>query len=113
MSLYFLCFVLFCVGLYGLIAKRNLIKLVISITIMEFAANLLFVMVGFQKGGNIPIFSVNTALSAPMVDPLPQALVLTAMLIGLAVQLFMIALCLRLYEKYRTPDISEIRRLKG
>jgi multicomponent Na+:H+ antiporter subunit C len=47
------------------------------------------------------------------VDPLPQALVLTSIVIGLGITSLGIALCIRLYEKYGTFDITEIRRLKG
>jgi multicomponent Na+:H+ antiporter subunit C len=47
------------------------------------------------------------------VDPLPQALVLTSIVIGLGVLSLMTAICLRLYEKYKTFDMSEINRLKG
>jgi multicomponent Na+:H+ antiporter subunit C len=47
------------------------------------------------------------------VDPLPQALVLTSIVIGLGITTFAIALCIRIYEKYGSYDITEIRRLKG
>jgi multicomponent Na+:H+ antiporter subunit C len=47
------------------------------------------------------------------VDPLPQALVLTSIVIGLGVLALMVALCVRLYERYGTFDITEIRRLRG
>ena len=53
------------------------------------------------------------AFLARSVDPLPQALVLTSIVIGLGVTIFAIALCIRIYEKYGTYDITEIRRLKG
>jgi multicomponent Na+:H+ antiporter subunit C len=48
-----------------------------------------------------------------MVDPLPQALVLTAIVISLATTAFVIAVAIRIYEKYGTFDITKIRRLKG
>jgi multisubunit Na+/H+ antiporter MnhC subunit len=47
------------------------------------------------------------------VDPLPQALILTAIVIGLGTIALMVSLAVRLYEKYGTFDISEIRRLQG
>jgi multicomponent Na+:H+ antiporter subunit C len=47
------------------------------------------------------------------VDPLPQALVLTSIVIGLGVLALQVAICLRLYEKYKTFNMSEINRLKG
>jgi multicomponent Na+:H+ antiporter subunit C len=48
-----------------------------------------------------------------MVDPLPQALVLTSIVIGLAVTALLVAIAIRIYEKYGTFDITKIRRLKG
>jgi multicomponent Na+:H+ antiporter subunit C len=47
------------------------------------------------------------------VDPLPQALILTSIVIGLGVTALMVAITVRLYEKYKTFDIEEIRRLRG
>jgi len=48
-----------------------------------------------------------------MVDPLPQALVLTAIVIGLATTALMVALAMRIYEKYKTFDITKIKELRG
>jgi multicomponent Na+:H+ antiporter subunit C len=48
-----------------------------------------------------------------MVDPLPQAMVLTTILIDLAITAVAVGLAVRIYEKYGTFDITKIRRLKG
>jgi multisubunit Na+/H+ antiporter MnhC subunit len=48
-----------------------------------------------------------------MVDPLPQALVLTGIVIGLATTALLLAIAMRIYEKYGTYDITEIRELRG
>ena len=48
-----------------------------------------------------------------MVDPLPQALVLTAIVIGLATTALLVAIAMRIYEKYGTFDITKIKELKG
>ncbi|MDH5662655.1 MAG: sodium:proton antiporter, partial [Elusimicrobiota bacterium] len=48
-----------------------------------------------------------------MVDPLPQALILTAIVIGLAVTVLIVSIAVRIYEKYGTFDITKIRRLRG
>lgn len=104
--------VLFLIGLYAVVTKRNLIKIAIGFSIMEYAVNLLFALIGFKKGGLAPII---TSLSAPknFVDPLPQALVLTAIVIGLCTTALLLALALRLYQRYKTFDITEIKKLKG
>ncbi len=114
--LYALCFLLFMVGLYGVLVKRNLIKIIISLIIMESAVNVFIVMIGYRKNGIAPILNKtmeHQEFIRRTVDPLPQALVLTAIVIGLGVTAMTIAIAMRLYERYGTYDIQEIKRLKG
>lgn len=110
--IYLLCLALFGVGLYCVLLKRNLIKIIIGIAIMEYAVNLLFIMFGYRWKGRSPIYSKIEEIKN-MVDPLPQAVVLTAIAIGLATIVVMTAIAIRLYEKYGTFDITKIRKLKG
>lgn len=112
MMTYLLCLVLFSVGLYCVVRKRNLIKIIIGIGIMEYAANLFFVLIGYRREGRSPIFADDQVI-ANMVDPLPQAAVLTSIVIGLAVMLLLVSLAMRIHEKYGTFDITKIDRLKG
>jgi len=114
--IYALCLVLFVIGLYGVLSKKNIVKIVMGLVIMECSVNLFLIMLGYKKDGVAPIIEKKTDLSiflARSVDPLPQALVLTSIVIGLGVLALMIAVCIRLFEKYGTFDITEIRRLKG
>lgn len=116
MILYFLSLVLFVIGLYCLVAKKNIVKKIIGIVIIEYSINLFLVLVGYRTGGVAPILlkgMSRSEISEHGVDPLPQALVLTSIVIGLGVLALMVAMCLRLYEKYKTFDMSEINRLKG
>lgn len=109
---YVLCTVLLCIGIYGVVAKKNLVKIVIGLLVIEYAVNLMLILIGYRYGGDAPIMTGEGA--APMfVDPLPQALIVTSIVIGLGVTALVISLCLRLYEKYGTFDILQIRRLKG
>ena len=114
---YFLCIVLFCIGLYAVIIKRNLIKIIIGLSIMGYAVNLFFVLIGYKRNAAFPIFSKENIIlqqkNINMVDPLPQALVLTAIIIGLAITIILVSIAIRLYEKYGTFDITGIRKLKG
>ncbi len=112
MSVYFLCLVLFSIGLYCILRKRNLIKIIIGIIITEYAVNLFFVLIGYRMHGRAPIHAPDQEV-LNMVDPLPQALVLTAIVIGLAVTALIASIAIRVYEKYGTFDITKIRRLKG
>ena len=116
MILYFLSLVLFVMGLYCLVAKKNIVKKIIGIVITEYSINLFLVLVGWRKGGEAPIMlkgMPENELIQRGVDPLPQALVLTSIVIGLGVLALMVSICLRLYEKYKTFDMSEINRLRG
>jgi multicomponent Na+:H+ antiporter subunit C len=113
---YALCLMLFMVGLYGVVVKRNLIKIIISLIIMESAVNVFIVMVGYRQHGIAPIMDKvmdPQAFIRSSVDPLPQALVLTAIVIGLGVTAMTVAIAMRLHERYGTYDIKEIRKLKG
>jgi len=111
-----LCFVLFVVGLYGVLSKKNIVKIVMGLVIMECAINLFLIILGYKRGGVAPILENKTNPAdflARSVDPLPQALVLASIIIGLGILTLAVGICIRLYEKYGTFDISEIRRLKG
>jgi len=110
--IYLMCLILFSVGVYCILVKRNLIKIIIGIGIIEYAVNLFFVLVGYRVQGRAPILAKDQVVQN-MVDPLPQALVLTAIVIGLAVTALIVAIAIRIYEKYGTFDITKIRRLKG
>lgn len=109
---YFLCMVLFCVGLYSLVRKRNIIKIIIGLGIIEYSVNLFIILVGYRTHGRAPILSGNQEV-LNMVDPLAQAMVLTTIVIGLAVVAVAVAIAIRIYEKYGTFEITKIRRLKG
>jgi multicomponent Na+:H+ antiporter subunit C len=109
----FTCVVLLLIGLYAVVTKRNLIRIIIGFSLVEYAVNLFFAMVGFKRGGIPPIITNVAQSRSNFVDPVPQALVLTAIVIGLATTALMLALAMRIYEKYRTFDVTEIRRLKG
>jgi len=110
--IYLMCLILFCIGIYCILVKKNLIKIIIGIGIVEYAVNLFFALVGYRVHGRAPILAKDQVVQN-MVDPLPQALVLTAIVIGLAVTALIVAIAMRIYEKYGTFDITKIKKLKG
>jgi multicomponent Na+:H+ antiporter subunit C len=114
--IYALACLLILVGLYGAVASRNVIRIVIGLLVSEHGVHLLLILIGYRRGGGAPILEpaeVATALAGNAVDPLPQALVLTAIVIGLGVLALLVALCLRLHERYGTFDVTRMRRLRG
>jgi multicomponent Na+:H+ antiporter subunit C len=117
-----LCLLLFMIGLYCAVVKKNMVKIVIGVLAMEYAVNIFLIMLGYRTDGVAPIVSPDDITAAgsladsftlSAVDPLPQALVLTSIVISLGSLALMIALCIRTYEKYGTFDITQIRRLRG
>ena len=114
--IYALCLALVAVGIYGVLAKTNVVKIVLGLLVIEHGVRVLLVAVGYRTEGVPPILTAGSdpvAVSATAVDPLPQALVLTALVIGLAVLALLVALCVRLYERYGTFDVTEMRKLRG
>ncbi len=109
---YLMCFGLFLTGLYGIITRRNLVKIAISLSVMEFSTFLFLALIGYIEGGTAPIVDPSDPVKV-YVDPLPQALVLTAIVIGLATTAMIMAVIIRIYRKYGTFDIREIKNLKG
>ena len=83
---------------------------------MQYGVHLLLLLIGYRVGGSPQIVDSGlavTSFAGLCVDPLPQALVMTSIVIGLGVLALMVALCVRLYERYGTFDVTEIRRLRG
>ncbi len=114
--IYSLCLLLILVGFYGVIVSRQTLKIVVSLLIMNHGIHLLLLLIGYREGGSPPIVDAGSSITefaSGAVDPLPQALVLTSIVIGLGVLALMVAFCVRLYERYGTFDVTEIRRLRG
>ena len=112
MNVYLLCFILFLVGLYGVLTRRNIIKIIIGLSFMEFSLFLFLILIGYIEAGSAPILS-KTGEITRFVDPLPQAMVLTAIVIALATNAMLLAIAVRLYKRYGTFDIRKINELKG
>jgi multicomponent Na+:H+ antiporter subunit C len=104
------CLVL--IGLYALIFKRNLIKMVIGITLIESGVNLFLITLGYRKNSISPIYTSKPTGFNIMALPVPQALTLTSIVIGVAVLALMLSLVMYIYKHYGTLDVRKVRRLK-
>ncbi len=109
------------IALYGIFARPSLVKKLIAITILSDTANAFAILVGYRWPiGKLPKPPVITELpvtrkvletyTSTAVDPLPQALVLTAVVIGLAVTLFIAFIIIQYYRLYGTVNIHKVRR---
>ena len=103
-------FGLILIGLYIILVKHNLIKVIVGLGILDTGVNLFLISIGYVTKGTAPIFSRSDINSEQMVDPVPQALVLTAIVIGVAVLALALSLAIRLYQHYGTLNL---RRIKG
>jgi len=97
------------IGLFIMAVKRNYIKIIIGLSILETGVNLFLISVGYLANGTAPIFSRTVLNPEEMVDPVPQALVLTAIVIGLAVMGLALSLAIGLYKHYGTLNLHEIK----
>ena len=111
---YICAFFLIVLGFYTIVTKYNLVKTVIGMSIMDYGVNLLIISIGFNPGGTAPIFTQGELTAASyFVDPIPQALTLTSIVIGACVTAMSMSLVIRIKESYGTLDTREIRRLRG
>jgi multicomponent Na+:H+ antiporter subunit C len=105
--------VLVTAGAY-LAMQRRLIQMVLGFSLLSHATNLMIVASGWVGDGFSPILrSYKAPDPAAYVDPLPQAMVLTAIVISFAVTAFLLVIALMAYRSFETDDIDEMRRLKG
>lgn len=100
---------LYASGLY-LIMRRNILKLVLGIALLSHAANLLIFTMGRLTRGHPPLIPPGEVrVLESIADPLPEALILTAIVIGFGVQAFAIVLIRRCFETLGTDDLNEMR----
>ena len=112
MIVYLACLLLFMIGIYCIAVNKNLIKIIMGLIIIEYSINLFLGTLGYRSGGMDPIIKSGAAAGI-YVDPLPQAMAITVMLTGLATTVLMVAIAIRLYDRFGTFDITKIRKLKG
>ncbi len=101
--------VLYAAGLY-MMMRRSIVKIIIGLVLIGHAANMLIFTVGKLVRGEPPLISAGaTTLSGTYADPLPQALILTAIVIGFGVQAFAIVLFKRVFARTGVDDIDSLR----
>ena len=100
---------LYALALY-MMMRRSLVKLLIGLVLLGQASNLLIFTLGRLARGNAAIMPAGaTELVPPYADPLPQALILTAIVISFGVQAFAVVLIKRAYQTVGTDDLDEMK----
>jgi multicomponent Na+:H+ antiporter subunit C len=100
--------VLYATGLY-MMMRRSIVKLIIGLALLGHAANLLIFTAGGLTRGRPPLISEGATQASGAADPLPQALILTAIVIGFGVLAFSLALIHRVYASVGSDDLDEMK----
>jgi multicomponent Na+:H+ antiporter subunit C len=112
---YFVSIVIFCIGIYTILSRTNLMKKIIGINIMGNAIFLLLISAGNIRGGIAPIVPHGGELPAGSfyVNPLPAALVLTGIVVSLSVTAFALSVVVKLHGYYGTIESNEILEIRS
>lgn len=106
---YMAAMILFCIGLHTVIVRRNIIKKLIGVNIMETSVFFFFISLGYLEGGIAPI-RIGNADPARMVNPLPQALILTGIVVAVSITALALSMVILLYRQYGTLDVDRLMR---
>ncbi|MCH8848754.1 MAG: cation:proton antiporter subunit C [Chloroflexi bacterium] len=104
------------IGLYGMIAKRSLVKKLIGMNILQSAIILFFIAGSLREGASVPILFEEGAVARAedFVNPLPHVLMLTAIVVGVAITGVALAFLVRIREEFGTLDeeslLEQVRR---
>lgn len=100
------------IGVYGLLTNRHMIKMIVSINVLEVGLNLFIIAVGYSDNKIVPIITNQSVGATNYSDPLPQALVLTAIVIGVGTTAILLSVARKLYQQYGTFDLTEMEANK-
>lgn len=99
---------LFIVGIYGVVTSRNLIHLVVCLTVAQSGTDILLLEIGYRAGGHAPVFVGLSSHPGPAVDAIMQALALTDVVVGAAVTALLLALVVQVHKRAGTLDPDEL-----
>lgn len=108
---YWIFILLLAIGLYAVIVKSNYIKRMIGLAIFQAAVFLLFITMDKVEGGTAPIFTGNMVPGQLFANPLPQVLILTAIVVGISVTALGLAIAIRIKEEYGSVEEHETQRM--
>jgi multicomponent Na+:H+ antiporter subunit C len=97
-----------CLGLHTMMAHRNLLKKTVGMTIFQTAIILFFLVISIKHGATLPIVRAGVSDPAAYMNPLPHALMLTAIVVMVATSGVALAILVRLYARYGTLEEDAI-----
>lgn len=108
-------FLLLLIGIYAMLSRKNLFKIVLGFSLADTGVHIIIVSLGYIKGRTAPIIdkAVDIANATnSVVDPIPSALVLTAIVIGLATTALMLVFVVEMYKRKKSLSIEDYQELK-
>ena len=99
---------LFVIGFANLLLNKNLIKKIIGLNSMDSAVYLFLAEMGYISGRKVPILTDGIEKATYYINPIPSGLVLTGIVVSVSVSALMLALTVRLYQRYHTLNLDEI-----
>lgn len=102
---------LFVVGLYGVVSSRNLIRTILSLTVVQSSTYVLLLAIGYRNGGQAPIFA-DIPQVAKAVDPVVQVLVLVDVVVEATVSALLLALAVQAHKRFGSLDPGKLRALR-
>jgi multicomponent Na+:H+ antiporter subunit C len=103
--------VLLMVGLYCILARTNIVKSIIGLSIFQSAVFLLYISMDKVDGGTAPIIQPGAPADAIYANPLPQVLILTAIVVGISTTALALAVAVRIKEAYGTIEEDKIQEM--
>lgn len=103
---------LFLIGLYGIATSRNLIHLIVCLSVAQSSTYILLLSIGYRDGAGPPIF-LQAPVGTPAVDPIVQALTLTDVVVGAAVTALLLAVAIRIHKRTGTLDPHALQPLRS
>jgi multicomponent Na+:H+ antiporter subunit C len=117
---YIVAAIVFGLGLFLVVAQRNLVKIVMGLSLMESSTYLLLISLAYRRGSTAPVLagrpkgtSQHALVNGDVADPVLQNFCITAIVIGVAVTGVFLAVVVRLAQHYRTVDADSVRELRG
>jgi multicomponent Na+:H+ antiporter subunit C len=108
-------FLILLIGIWGILTRKNILKMVIGFSLFDTGTHIIIVALGYVRNKTAPILNqpnLQTDTAHKIVDPVPQALVLTAIVIGLGVTALMLVYAMKLHNEKKTLNIQNYKDLK-
>lgn len=112
--------VLFCLGLFAVLSRRNMVKIVLGLSLMESSTYLLLVSMAYRRGSTAPVLTglphgttQKGLVAGNVADPVLQNFCITAVVIGVAVTAVFLTVVVRAAQHYRSVDAADLTELRG